>query len=121
MRAAAIALSAAGLIAVGCAGLRRYSGHGGTQGVLRFGARPPLNCAAYATDPLALRLLQAAIAVGLDRPLSARQFLYMPFQHTVLGSARICLRKLKKALRWSAERPRFCRHARGIWCRLTLP
>jgi uncharacterized protein (DUF924 family) len=40
--------------------------------------------AAYAADPLALRLSQAAIAAGLDRLLSARerQFLYMPFQHS---------------------------------------
>jgi uncharacterized protein (DUF924 family) len=39
---------------------------------------------AYAADPLALELSQAAIAVGLDRRLSARerQFLYMPFQHS---------------------------------------
>jgi uncharacterized protein (DUF924 family) len=40
--------------------------------------------AAYAADPLALELSQAAIAAGLDRRLSARerQFLYMPFQHS---------------------------------------
>jgi uncharacterized protein (DUF924 family) len=40
--------------------------------------------AAYAADPLALRLSQAAIAAGWNRRLSARerQFLYMPFQHS---------------------------------------
>jgi uncharacterized protein (DUF924 family) len=40
--------------------------------------------AAYAADPLALRLSQAAIAARLDRDLSVRerQFLYMPFQHS---------------------------------------
>jgi len=40
--------------------------------------------AAYASDPLALRLSQAAIAAEFDRRLCARerQFLYMPFQHS---------------------------------------
>jgi uncharacterized protein (DUF924 family) len=40
--------------------------------------------AAYAADPFALRLSQAAIATEFDRRLSVaeRQFLYMPFQHS---------------------------------------
>ena len=40
--------------------------------------------AAYAADPLALRLSQAAIAAEFDRGLSVRErpFLYMPFQHS---------------------------------------
>ena len=40
--------------------------------------------AAYAADPLALRLSETAIAAGLDQRLSARErlFLYMPFQHS---------------------------------------
>jgi uncharacterized protein (DUF924 family) len=40
--------------------------------------------AAYASDSLALRLSQAAIATEFDRLLGGRerQFLYMPFQHS---------------------------------------
>jgi uncharacterized protein (DUF924 family) len=39
---------------------------------------------AYATDPAALGLAQAAIAAGFDHGLGMRerQFLYMPFQHS---------------------------------------
>ena len=39
---------------------------------------------AFATDDVALRLAEEAVAAGLDKTLSARecQFLYMPFQHS---------------------------------------